>query len=329
MKLKETGEFGLIELIRRKFPAKDKNLVSGIGDDAAVIKITPTRYLIFTADALREGVHFDLSYYSYQEVGWKAMVANLSDVAAMGGIPTFGLISLGLPKNKKTQDILKIYKGMNDLAKRYRCKLCGGDIFLCSEIIISVALLGETEPEFLVKRSGAKPGDLICVTGDLGQSQAGLELLKARKTSKPNWLRKHLKPVPRIKEARKLIQILDVTSMIDISDGFGFDLHHIAEESGVGAVVFEGDIPVSKTLLKMVQILKKSPLDLALSSGEEYELLFTIKKGQQEKLKYLRRKVPVLKVTVVGEIRDKKEGLKILDSKGKLKKLKKSGYSHF
>ena len=101
MKLKETGEFGLIELIRSKFPAKDKNLVSGIGDDAAVIKITPTRYLIFTADALREGVHFDLSYYSYQEVGWKAMVANLSDVAAMGGIPTFGLISLGLPKNKK------------------------------------------------------------------------------------------------------------------------------------------------------------------------------------------------------------------------------------
>jgi thiamine-monophosphate kinase len=329
MKLRQTGEFGLIELIKRKFPAKDKNLVLGIGDDAAVIKITPKRYLIFTTDALREGVHFDLSYYSYQEVGWKAMAANLSDVAAMGGIPTFGLISLGLPKNKNTEDVLKIYKGMNDLAKRHGCKLCGGDIFLSSEIIISVALLGETEPEFLVKRSGAKPGDLICVTGDLGQSQAGLELLKGKKSSKPGRLRKHLKPVPRIKEARKLIQILDVTSMIDISDGFGSDLHHIAEESRVGALVFEKKIPVSRTLLKMAQVLKKKPLDLALSSGEEYELLLTIKKGQEEKLKDLKRKAPGLKVTVLGEIKDKKEGLKILDSKGKLKKLKRSGYSHF
>ena len=329
MKLKQTGEFGLIDLIRRKFPAKDKNLVLGIGDDAAVIKITPKRYLIFTTDALREGVHFDLNYYSYQEVGWKAMAANLSDVAAMGGIPTFGLISLGLPKNKKTEDVLKIYKGMNDLAKKYGCKLCGGDLFLSPEIVISVTLLGETEPEFLVKRSGARPGDLICVTGDLGQSQAGLELLKTKKTSKPDWLRKHLKPLPRINEARKLVQTLDVTSMIDISDGFGSDLYHIAEESKVGALVFEGEIPISASLLKMTKVLRKSPLDLALSSGEEYELLFTIRNGQKEKLKHLRKKAPGLKVTIVGEIKDRKEGLKILGSKGKLKNLKRSGYSHF
>jgi thiamine-monophosphate kinase len=329
MKLKQTGEFGLIELIRRKFPAKDKNLVLGIGDDAAIIKVAPERYLIFTTDALREGVHFDLSYCSYQDVGWKAMAANLSDVAAMGGIPTFGLISLGLPRNKKTEDVLKIYKGMNDLAKKYGCKLCGGDLFLSPEIVISVAILGETEPKFLVKRSGAKPGDLICVTGDLGQSQAGLEILKTRKPSKPSWLRKHLKPVPRIKEARKLIKTLDVSSMIDISDGFGSDLYHIAEESQVGVIVLEGNIPISRTLLKMAQVLKKSPLDLALGSGEEYELLFTLKKGQEEKLKHLKRKTPDLRVTVVGEVKNKKEGVKILDSKGKMKNLKRAGYSHF
>ncbi len=329
MKLKEIGEFGLIDLIRRKFPAKDKNLVLGIGDDAAIIKITPKRYLIFTTDALREGVHFDLSYYSYQEVGWKAMAANLSDVAAMGGIPTFGLISLGLPKNEKTEDVLKIYKGMNDLAKRYRCKLCGGDIFLSSEIIISITLLGETKPKFLVKRSRAKPGDLICVTGDLGQSQAGLEILKAKKPSKPGWLRKHLKPVPRINQARELVQTLNVTSMIDISDGFGSDLYHIAEESQVGALVFAGKIPISKSLLKMAKVLGKSPLDLALSSGEEYELLFTIKKGQEKKLKLLRRKAPDLKISVVGEIKNEKDGMKILDLKGNLKNLRRAGYSHF
>ena len=197
------------------------------------------------------------------------------------------------------------------------------------EIVISIAILGETEPEYLVKRSGARPGDLICVTGDLGQSQAGLELLKGKKSSNPGWLRKHLKPMPRIKEARKLIQSLDVTSMIDISDGFGSDLYHIAEESKVGAVIFKLNMPISRILLKMAQVLKKSPLDLALSSGEEYELLFTIKKGHDEKLKYLCRKTPGLKITVVGEIKDKKEGFKILDLKGKLKNLKRSGYSHF
>lgn len=329
MKLKEIGEFGLIDLIRKRFPVKDKDLVLGIGDDAAVIKITPERLLIFTTDTLRQGVHFDLDYYSYQQVGWKAMAANLSDVAAMGGTPTFGLISLGLPKWAMVEDVLKIYQGMTDLAKKFECKLCGGDLFLSSEIIISLTLLGEVEPEFLVKRSGAKPGDLICVTNDLGQSQAGLELLRSKKSSKPNWLRKHLKPVPRVNEARKLVQSLDLTSMIDISDGFGSDLYHIAEQSKVGALLFEQRIPISNSLLKMASVLGKSPLDLALSSGEEYELLFTIKKTQEKKLQFLKRKAPHLKITAVGEIRDKKEGLKILGSKGKLRNLKKSGFSHF
>jgi thiamine-monophosphate kinase len=329
MKLKEIGEFGLIDLIRKKFPAKNKNLLLGIGDDAAVIKITPERFLIFTTDALREGVHFDLSYYSYWQVGWKAMAANLSDVAAMGGVPTFGLISLGLPEKIKVEDVLEIYRGMNDLAKRFGCNICGGDLFLSSEIVITLTLLGEVEPEFLVKRSGAKPGDLMCVTGDLGQSQAGLELLKARKRSNPGWVKKHLMPMPRVKEARKLAKSLNLTSMIDISDGLASDLYHIAEESKVGALICEQKIPVSRSLLKVASLLGKSPLDLALSSGEEYELLFTIRKDQEKKLHFLRRKNRNFKITVVGEIKDKKEGLKILDSQGRLKKLKRSGFSHF
>jgi len=329
MKLSQIGEFGLIDLIRKRFPATDKNLLVGIGDDAAVIKITPERFLIFTTDTLREGVHFDLTYYSHQQVGWKAMAANLSDVAAMGGIPTFGLVSLGLPKNKKTEDVLRIYQGMFGLAKRFGCKLCGGDLFLSSEIVITLTLLGEVEPEFLVRRSGAKPGDLICVTGDLGQSQAGLEIIKNKKSSKPSWLKKHLQPLPRVNEARKLAKTLTLTSMIDISDGLSSDLYHIAEESKVGALIFAQEIPIGRSLLRMASVLRKSPLDLASRSGEEYELLFTIPKTQKEKLQLLKRKTPGLKITLIGEIKEKKEGLKILDSKGKLKKLKKSGYSHF
>lgn len=329
MKLKQIGEFGLIDLIRKRFPAKDKNLLLGIGDDAAVIEITPERLLIFTTDALREGVHFDLKYYSCRQVGWKAMAANLSDVAAMGGIPTFGLVSLGLPEKIKVEQVLQIYRGMTDLAKRFGCTLCGGDLFLSSDIVITLTLLGEVEPEFLVKRSGARPGDLICVTNDLGQSQAGLEVLKAGKRSSPNWVKKHLQPVPRVKEARKLVQSLNLSSMIDVSDGLASDLYHIAEESKVGALIFGDKIPITRSLSKMASLLGRSPLDLALSSGEEYELLFTIKKNQEKRLRLFKTKTSNLKLTVIGEIKDKREGVKILDSKGKSRNLKRSGYSHF
>ena len=329
MRLKQIGEFGLIDLIRKRFPARDKNLLLGIGDDAAVIEITPERLLIFTTDALKEGVHFDLSYFSFYQVGWKAMAANLSDVAAMGGIPTFGLVSLGVPNKMDSRDVLKIYKGMTDLGKRFGCKLCGGDLFLSSEIVITLTLLGEVEPEFLVKRSGARPGDLICVTNDLGQSQAGLELLRAKKAASRSWARKHLQPLPRVKEARKLVQSLNVTSMIDISDGLASDLYHIAEESKVGALIYQDKIPVSKSLSKMASVIGKPPLDLALSSGEEYELLFTIRKNQEKKLRFLKEGDGSLKITVIGEIKDKRQGVKILDSKGKSRKLKKSGFSHF
>jgi len=257
------------------------------------------------------------------------MAANLSDVAAMGGIPTFGLVSLGVPNKMDSRDVLKIYKGMTDLGKRFGCKLCGGDLFLSSEIVITLTLLGEVEPEFLVKRSGAKPGDLICVTNDLGQSQAGLELLRAKKAASRSWARKHLQPLPRVKEARKLVQSLNLTSMIDISDGLASDLYHIAEESKVGALIYQDRIPVSKSLSKIAQVLEKPPLDLALSSGEEYELLFTIRKNQEKKLRFLKEGDGSLKITVIGEIKDKRQGVKILDSKGKSRKLKKSGFSHF
>lgn len=319
----------MIDLIRKRFPAKDKNLVLGIGDDAAVIEITPERLLIFTTDALREGVHFDLKYYSYRQVGWKAMAANLSDVAAMGGIPTFGLVSLGLPEKIKVEQVLQIYRGMTNLAKRFGCKLCGGDLFLSSDIVITLTLLGEVEPQFLVKRSGARPGDLICVTNDLGQSQAGLELLKAGKRSSPNWIKKHLQPVPRVKEARKLVQSLSLTSMIDISDGLASDLYHIAEESKVGALIHLDRIPLSRSLSRMAEVSGKSALGLALASGEEYELLFSVKRSQEKKLQLLKGKDRNLKITVIGEIKDKREGVRILDSKGKSRNLKRSGFSHF
>ena len=179
MKIEKIGEFGLIELIKRRIFSKDKSVLVNIGDDAAVIAPSKDKLLIFTTDTLMEKVHFDLKYFTFEQIGWKAMAANLSDIAAMGGLPKFALVTIGLPVSISVENVISIYDGMNDIAKRYKCKVIGGDTFFSPRgIFVSIALLGEVEKEFLVKRRGARKGDLICVTGDLGEAQAGLEFLK-------------------------------------------------------------------------------------------------------------------------------------------------------
>ena len=204
-KLKDLGEFGLIDLIRKRVFASDRRVVVNIGDDAAVIRSSPNRFIVFTTDALVERIHFDLNYFTFEEVGWKAMTANLSDVAAMGGVPNFALVTIGLPKSARVEDVLDIYKGASKIAGKYKCKIIGGDTTLApKDLVVSIALLGEVEKKNLVTRAGANRGDLICVTGTLGESQAGLESLKTDGRGKRSLIRKHLRPEPRIEEARAL-----------------------------------------------------------------------------------------------------------------------------
>ncbi len=327
MKVNQIGEFGLIDLIKNRILSKDGRVLVNIGDDAAVIRPSEDRLLIFTTDTLMERVHFDLTYCTFEQIGWKAMVANLSDVAAMGGLPKFALVTIGLPKSISVGNVISIYDGMTDIAKRYRCKLIGGDtIFSPKGIFVSIALLGEVEKKSLVKRSGAQKGDLVCVTGDLGESQAGLEFLKKNPRKTSSLARKQLNPFPRINEARILVKNLRISSMVDISDGLSSELFHLTEESNLGAIIYEEKIPISQNCIKAGRLLKKPPLLWALSSGEEYELLFTISKKELRNLEQVKRK---MKVSVIGEMVDEREPITLQKRSGKKLKLKKTGFKHF
>jgi len=327
MKIEKIGEFGLINLIKRRVFSEDKSVLVNIGDDAAIIRPSPDKLLIFTTDTLMENVHFDLRYFTFEQIGWKAMVANLSDVAAMGGLPKFALATIGLPKSISVENVISIYDGMNDIAKRHKCKVIGGDtLFSPKGIFISITLLGEVEKKYLVKRSGAKRGDLICVTGDLGEAQAGLEFLKKYPHRKSAFTRKHLTPLPRINEARILVKNSKISSMIDISDGLSSELFHLTEESHLGAIIYEAKIPISPNSIKVGNLLKRSPLLWALSSGEEYELLFTVGRNELAKLGKVKEKV---RVSIIGEMVNKNEGVFLMEKSGKKRKLSKSGFTHF
>ncbi|MCJ7497026.1 MAG: thiamine-phosphate kinase [candidate division Zixibacteria bacterium] len=332
MELSKIGEFGLIDLIRKKIYTKNKRVVLNIGDDAAVLRGSKNKLLVFTTDTLMEKVHFDLKYCSYRDVGWKSIAANLSDIAAMGGIPLAGIISLGVSSRTKVEDILKLYSGLKTLSSRFKCPVVGGgDIFSSKSLVITISLLGEVEKNLFKTRSGAKVGDLICVTGDLGEAEAGLRFLKKSSKNKIQFndsiTKKHLNPYPRIEESRLLVKNLKVTSMIDISDGLSSDLYHICEESNKGALIYAEKIPISQKTKRVCKSLNISPLSLALSSGEEYELLFTLSPEEQEKLRKITQ--GKFKVSSIGEIKRKEEGVKIKEKDGEIKDLKKTGYTHF
>jgi len=326
-KLKDVGEFGLIDLIRKGVFSSDRRVAVNIGDDAAVIKSSPERFLVFTTDTLVERIHFDLSYFTFEEVGWKAMTANLSDVAAMGGLPKFALVTVGLPESTRVEDVLSIYKGASKIARKHHCKIIGGDTTLVpKDLIVSVALLGEVEKKNLVTRAGAERGDLICVTGKLGEAQAGLESLKKHGRRKRSLIRKHLKPEPRIDEARALVRSLKINSMIDISDGLSSELFHITEESRLGAVIREKDIPISSKCLRLASRQKRFPLLWALTSGEEYELLFTVDKRDRYRIDRVKKKVDFC---VIGEMVERRRGIKLIGKSGMSRDLSQTGFVHF
>jgi thiamine-monophosphate kinase len=327
MKISQIGEFGLIDLIKRRISAKDKRVLVNMGDDAAVLKSSPDRLLIFTTDTLVERIHFDLRYFTFEELGWKAMAANLSDIAAMGGLPTYALVTVGLPKSMQAEDVLSIYKGASQIARKYKCKIVGGDTALVpKDLFVSIALLGEVEKNSLVTRSGAKKGDLICVTGRLGEAQLGLEYLRRHGRKQLSLVKKHIKPQPRIKQSRILVKNLKINSMIDISDGLSSELFHISEESHLGAFIYEQDIPISSSCRKLAPLLGGPPLSWALSSGEEYELLFTVDGKDKAKLKGMKRRV---NFSIIGEMVNRRRGIKLIQKSGKKKDLSKMGFTHF
>lgn len=313
------GEFGLIKRLTRK-KIIDPNVICGIGDDSAVIKYTSDKHLLLTTDMMVENRHFRLDWLSPFQIGKKLMEVNASDIVSMGGTPKYALVSLSVKKDTTVEFLDELYRGLNASGKRHHIIIVGGDTNQGKELVFNLTLVGEVKKSLLRLRSGARIGDLICVTGSLGGSAAGLNILhKKKKDSK--YCKTHLEPKARLAEEGKLIAEF-AHAMIDISDGLSSEIKHICTESHVGAKVYCEKIPISKMTHSAARITSHDPYDMALYGGEDFEILFTLPEGS---LKSLQSKFS--DYTVIGEVMDKRRGV-YLSKAGQLQSLG-GGYDHF
>jgi thiamine-monophosphate kinase len=329
MDLREIGEFGLINQIRKWITSSDPALIQGIGDDVAVIEMG-SKVLLVTTDILIEDIHFNRSWIDPYSLGSKALAVNLSDIAAMGGIPKYFLISIGLPKNLPLSFISSFYRGLKKEAKRFRVELIGGDTSLSQKIVINICLLGEGRKRDLLFRKGARVGDDLFVSGTLGDAALGLKILQEKKKIKgaEGLIKKHLSPCPRVKMGQAIAKHHWATAMIDVSDGLLIDTSHLLQESGVGVQVWEDRILLSRLYQKWVHSFSKDPFQFALSGGEDYELLFTAPIEMRKRISSLSRSLKI-PITRIGEILPKKEGLHIIRKDGKHYSPSRLGFEHF
>lgn len=302
MKLKEIGEFALIERLTKKIRI-DRSVIRGIGDDTAVLEYGRDKFMLFTTDLLVEDVHFKTRHATLEQLGHKALACCISDIAAMGGIPKYAAVSIALPKNLPLSFVEGIYAGIRKIADRFDVNIVGGDTSSSRKIFIDVSMVGFVKKRHLTTRDGAKNKDLIFVTGELGGSIKG----------------KHLRFIPRIKESQYLVNNFKINSMIDLSDGLASDLGHITKQSKVGAVIYENLIPVSPNA---------DSIENALCDGEDFELLFTL---SQKEAKRLLSKIDYNKfqISLIGYITDKQSGIRLVNANGKHTILGPKGFRHF
>jgi len=315
----------MVSSSRNKQLASWHQVIVGIGDDAAAWRGDESTQLA-TVDSLIQDVHFSLSTTSWKELGWKALAVNLSDIAAMGGIPRYALISLSLPDHTEVKDVAALYEGMIKLAQQFEVAVVGGDTCRAPVVSITIAVLGTTSDKGMLTRSAARPGDKIAVTGYLGSAAAGLEMLTNRLQFDPDvtaYLRdSFLCPVPRVAEGQLLVGE-GVKTAIDISDGLIADLNNICKASQVGACVGIEFLPIHP---KVRASFDDKSLELALSGGEDYELLFTASAEVIDKVK----SAASCPVTVIGEIvADNIGKVALVDINGNLIDLHKAGWEHF
>jgi len=323
MKVSELGEFGLIELFDKILGSPGDEVLVGIGDDAAAWR-TDDQIQIATTDALIENVHFTLSNTSWRDLGWKALAVNLSDIAAMGGLPKYALVSLGLPGDTEVESLVELYEGMAELARLFNVAVIGGDVVAAPLVMLSPAVMGTAEN--ILTRSAAVARDQIAVTGLLGASAAGLVViqrgLKFDEKTVSSLREAHVKPHPRLKEGQILMRN-EVKAAIDISDGLVSDLAKLCKASGVGARLFTEEIPIHPLVRT---VFNEDSLNLALSGGEDYELLFT---GSMEVIAKVKGLMPC-PVTVIGEITSYEPGtVRLFDEHGNEVELEREGWEHF
>jgi thiamine-monophosphate kinase len=326
LRLSEIGEFGFIRGISERVGTPEELLV-GIGDDCAVTSLSPGMVLLSTSDMLVEGVHFDLAWSDPHTLGRKSLSVNLSDIAAMGGIPKFALLSVAIPPELPLEFLDRFIEGFIEQAGHFGVTLAGGDTSSSrGGFVISVTLQGEQYPELVVRRSGACAGDIICVSGTLGDSALGLDMLRKGERSGAAVMR-HLDPVPRSDLGRCLAEASIPSSMIDVSDGLLADLGHILAQSGKGAIVTIDSLPLSSGFKLSIASSSHEYHRFPLSGGEDYELVFTL---PPERLDEARSAAEAsgTAVTVIGEITTA-GGILLVDSKGGHYTPETSGYDHF
>jgi len=275
-----TSEWDLINALSREFGPAPPGVILGIGDDCAVLAGNGPDYLLWTVDTLVEGVHFDLAYTSLSQLGWKSLTVNLSDIAAMGGDPGPALLSLGWPPARDRRGALTFAAGLAQAAREYGVAVIGGDTVASpGGLIVTVTLTGRVPADQMLQRAGAGIGDLIFVTGPLGEAAAGLEILRQGLDLPPHLkealTEAHLRPRPHLRAGRLLAQEGLATALIDTSDGIATDLYHICQAGGVGARLPADAVPVSPRVTAAAPHLGRDPQELALFGGEDYLLLFT------------------------------------------------------
>jgi thiamine-monophosphate kinase len=335
--IKELGEFGLIERIKSNFSIKQPTSVLGIDDDAAVID-AGDKYSLVSSDMLLEGVHFDLSYMPLQHLGYKSVVVNVSDIAAMNGIPRQITVNIGISNRFSVEAIDALYKGIKKACDGYKIDLVGGDTTAsASGLVISVTIIGEVDRKHLVKRNTAKDKEIICVTGDLGGAYIGLQVLEREKqvylenpdmqpqlSNYSTVVGRQLKPEARMDIVYELKDIgILPTSMIDVSDGLASDLFHICHQSGFGAALYEDKLPIDNQTYQTAVDFKIDPITCVMNGGEDYELLFTIKQDDFDKLKNHPD------IHFIGYIQERKKGINLVTKSENVIPLRAQGWDHF
>lgn len=339
MNIEEIGEFGLIERLTKDFAPQNKTTIKGVGDDCAVMDFGE-KQVVATTDMLLEGVHFDLTYVPLKHLGYKSAMVNISDVCAMNAKPTQMLVSLGVSSRFGVEQLEEFYAGLYLACEKAGVDVVGGDT--CASLnglSISITCMGEVEKGKAVLRSGAKPNDLICVTGDLGAAYMGLQLLEREKkvfesqkdpdfqpdfAGKEYIIERQLKPEACIDTVKFLKEKNVVpTAMMDVSDGLSSELMHICKESGVGCRVYENKIPIDYVTASMAEEFNMNLTTVALNGGEDYELLFTVPLSEYDKVKGLEG------IHVIGHVTDASEGARLVTRDGAEIELKAQGWKAF
>jgi thiamine-monophosphate kinase len=330
------AEFRLIKQLSQRFGRTGHRVLCGIGDDAALIRPSKGQDLMVTTDLLAEGVHFRASTATLADLGYKAAVANLSDIAAMGGMPDYMLVTMAIPTGFRTSMITNLYRGLMAAGRPHGVRLIGGDTSASADgLFLSLTMIGHVRSGRALTRSGARPGDGIFVTGTLGDSLAGLRLLedsppaaRLSRAFRAFLIGRHRRPSARIKTGRALSSHGLASSAIDISDGLSGDLAHICEQSAVGAEIDLRNLPFSPACRAFAAASRLDAADLALEGGEDYELLFTVPPSARARIDRLVRNAEC-RCTCIGIIRPPSFGLRMRNSEGRLRRLPLTSYQHF